>query len=343
MKFTTVIAAAAGLASVASGHEETNSHTPLAFEAAFESWSDEYGMEFNDSVEYLKRLAIFAENLKKIEEHNAGDHTFSMKMNQFGHMTSDEFKKNMTQGFLPLGGKSLRANTNSSHFVWKGRKDALPQSVNWVDQGAVTSVKNQGVCGSCWTFSSTGALEGAYFLKSGNLVNLSQQYILSCDTGGSGCSGGQMDQAFAWVQSQGGICAASDYPYTDANTHTASQCRQECTPISGTAPTSKTDVEQTEASLMAAVAKQPVSIAIEADQSSFQFYSGGVMTQPCGTQLDHGVLLVGYGSEEGQDYWLVKNSWGTTYGEAGYIKIQRGKNQQGGQCGILLSASYPTL
>jgi len=272
-----------------------------------------------------------------------------------------------------------------------------PDSVDWVAKGGVTSVKNQGTCGSCWTFSTVGALEGAMFVAGRPLVELSMQKILACDTGGDGCGGGQMDQAFDWV-AQNGVPALKDEPYLckDANSneckamtcdscekHTGEHCifgtchnfNATCQKFKslinqcvcpddkcyssgacGAAPppsplvlavgdvTKHTDVTPTEGALEAAVAQQPVSVAIEADKSVFQHYTSGVLTNDaCGSQLDHGVLAVGYGVDNGQKYWKVKNSWDTVFGEEGYIRIAKGSASDGGECGIRKMASFPTV
>jgi len=217
--------------------------------------------------------------------------------------------------------------------------------------GAVTGVKDQGQCGSCWSFSTTGALEGAYEIKYGTLNSYSEQNLVDRDNkqnGGkdSGCNGGLMDYAFSWTQKNGGICTEAAYPYTSGTTKTAGTCQQsKCTKDPKVAPKSFTDVaKNSDSALMSAIAKQPVSIAIEADQQAFQLYKSGVFTAACGTNLDHGVLAVGYGTQSGQDYYKVKNSWGTSWGMNGYILLARGVSQTQGQCGILSGPpSYPNL
>lgn len=223
-----------------------------------------------------------------------------------------------------------------------------PDSVDWVAKGAVTSVKNQAQCGSCWTFSTTGALEGAAFVAGRGLTSLSEQNILDCDKGGNKCQGGSMDQAFGWVK-ENGICSEADDAYKcadqDSDMCKKSQCPTNCTQVLKAGDvTGHTDVESTEGALEAAVAKQPVSVAIEADKAVFQHYTGGILTDSaCGETLDHGVLVVGYGTDKGQKYWKVKNSWGTSFGEAGYIRIEKGKSTDGGECGIRQMASFPIV
>jgi len=216
--------------------------------------------------------------------------------------------------------------------------------VNWIQLGGVTPVKNQGACGSCWAFSTTGALEGAKFVKTGELVSLSEQNLVDCDHEDLGCSGGLMDDAFKFDKKNGGLCSEADYPYLAKQ----GECNpMHCEDVPGSEVTNFYDVPPgKEMSLIAALAMQPVSVAIQADQFAFQFYKGGVLTNDsCGDQLDHGVLAVGYGSdlETNEPYFLVKNSWGPTWGEDGYIRISRKSKQEYGICGILKMASYPEV
>lgn len=189
---------------------------------------------------------------------------------------------------------------------------------------------------SCWAFSTTGAVEGAAFVSGGKLPNLSEQELVDCDhNGDNGCNGGLMDHAFQWIQEKGGICAESEYAY-HATQEQCHECKQ-VVKVSGFVDVNPND----ETALKAAVAKQPVSVAIEADQREFQFYKSGVFDKTCGTQLDHGVLVVGYGVEDSKKFWKVKNSWGAAWGENGYIRLARELGPEGGQCGIAMVPSYP--
>jgi hypothetical protein len=346
MKLSVLTLLAAALVGVAA--EELNflqhQHPRAYYEDKFLTWMTEYGQNFSDA-EYEQRLQNFALAEDRIAKHNAQDAAFSMAHNIYSHLTWPEFKaeKSIGRPLLSTPARPLdikpQAQPATARRLFGG--ESLPKEVNWVEKGAVTDVKNQGSCGSCWSFSTTGSMEGAYYIQTGKLRSFSEQMLVDCDTYDSGCGGGLMDYSFHWIQQNGGICAEEDYPYSGSGG--ACQAKS-CTPVRGTAVDSWVDVDQTEKALMAAVAKQPISVAIEADETSFQFYSDGVLTAGCGTNLDHGVLLVGYGTtDEGIDYWAVKNSWGPEWGSKGYIKLLRGATQQGGECGILMGASYPIL
>jgi KDEL-tailed cysteine endopeptidase len=301
-------------------------------EQLFHAWLQQFRVHVSQD-EYALRLATFADNHAMIQSHNLnGTHAYLLGHNQFSHMTNAEYKSRVLWA-RPAPARVVLGLA----FENASSADALPASVDWVAAGAVTPVKNQEQCGSCWAFSTTGALEGAYFLKHHKLVSFSEQMLVDCDTTDSGCSGGLMDNAFDWVAQNKGLCLEAAYPYTAAG----GSCQQSCAPVAGSAPAKHSDVAQTDAALLAAIAQQPVAVAIEADQSGFQFYSSGVFTAECGTNLDHGVLAVGYGPASGSSpaFYKVKNSWGASWGDKGYINIARGNNL----CGILLSASFPTV
>jgi len=296
-----------------------------------------YQRNFFDSHDESYRKLVFVSNLRKITKHNdehaQGWHTYTLAMNEFGDLTNEEFFTKYT-GYRGPQNDYLR----SKNLVNLSNVTAAA-SVDWETKGAVTPVKNQGQCGSCWSFSTTGAVEGAWFVAKNALVSLSEQQLMDCskDEGNQSCEGGLMDQAFEYAIKKGGLCAETEYPYKARDENSCKTCKTVAT-IS-----KYTDVAKTEADLEKAVTLTPVAVAIEADQDSFQFYSTGVLTGDCGTQLDHGVLAVGYGELDGTKYWKVKNSWGSTWGMKGYILIQRGNTQQGGQCGIHMAASYATV
>jgi len=212
-------------------------------------------------------------------------------------------------------------------------------SVDWVAAGAVTPVKNQGTCGSCWSFSTTGSMEGAHFIKTGTLVSLSEQQLVDCSHNGNlGCMGGMMDRAFQWTETHP-LETEADYPYQGWTI--AQGCRYNES-LGVVAASSYVDVTPNSSdALKAAIAQAPVSVAIQANQKVFQLYTGGVITADCGTNLDHGVLAVGYGVDtDGTPYYKVKNSWGPDWGEAGYVRIAIVDGE--GMCGIQMTPSVPS-
>jgi len=313
------------------------------YEEKFVNWLTNFNITESDGSHFTQMLSNFANNDDIIVKHNSNiDKTYELGHNQFSHMSFDEFKEHVHLGL------DDRAEETVSEYVLEAPTDltALPASVDWTTSGAVTGVKDQGNCGSCWSFSATGALEGAYKIKYGSLVSFSEQNLVSCDTIDSACNGGLMDNAFTWTKSNGGLCTESGYPYTSGTSGQKGTCYTTCSKNTAVAPKSFTDVaKNSDSALMTALAQQPVSVAIQANQPAFQLYKSGVLTGSCGTNLDHGVLAVGYGKwTDGTDYYKVKNSWGTSWGMSGYILIQRGNPQRCGECGILCGPpSYPNL
>ena len=305
----------------------------------WESFRSEHKKMYNSASESFKRFGIFKANMDKIEAHNTqalnGVHGWTMAVNQFADLTTEEFAATMS-----MCEKEIKSgNPFSLRGSAKVNTVNVPDAVDWSTKGAVTPVKNQEQCGSCWAFSTIGSVEGITAISTGTLLSLSEQQLVDCGgaEGSHGCEGGLMDYGFQYIIDNGGICSEADYPYTAKDgSCKASSCTNVAS-ISGF-----TDVAQSdESALKAAVAQQPIAIAIEADQSGFQFYSGGVFDGTCGTQLDHGVLAVGYGNQDGKDFWKVKNSWGPSWGMDGYILLVRNIGGAG-QCGIAAQPSYAT-
>jgi C1A family cysteine protease len=297
--------------------------------------------------EFYHRFAVFKANLDKIDAHNAKNLSWTLGVNKFADLTSAEFKA-IYNGY--------KAPTIRAIHGVKLSNANVPSSIDWAAKGATTDVKDQGQCGSCWSFSTTGALEGLFYLKHSNSLSpvepdgtgdwttegFSEQMLVDCSqsAGNQGCEGGLMDDAFSWVGTNG-IDLEANYKYTAQDGSCQESSGKYMVGISFTDVT-----PNDEDALQAAVAQQPVSVAIEADQSVFQLYSGGVINDDsCGTQLDHGVLAVGYGhdSSSNLDFWKVKNSWGASWGENGFVRLARGSGSGNpGMCGIAMQPSYPT-
>lgn len=293
------------------------------------------------SSEEYARFNIWKTHSNLVVSHNkqadAGLKSFWLKMNQFGDLTNKEFV-NVFNGF----NASLKTQDLKASVFKFNPQLQVPATQDWRTQGYVTPVKDQGQCGSCWSFSATGSLEGQHFKASGSLVSLSEQNLVDCSTsqGNMGCNGGLMDQAFTYVKVNKGIDTEASYPYTA----TDGSCRFSASDV-GATDAGFTDIEAgSESALMQAVGTVgPVSVAIDASHTSFQLYSHGIYYEPTcsSTRLDHGVLAVGYGSNGAkQDYWIVKNSWNTVWGDKGYINMARNRNNN---CGIASSASYPLV
>ncbi|KAH7689393.1 xylem cysteine proteinase protein [Dioscorea alata] len=304
----------------------------------FESWLAKHGKSYASFEEKWNRFEVFLDNLKHINERNKQISSYFLGLNEFADMTHEEFKAK----YLGLNRSQFPSRTrdaNTPSFKYENAVN-LPKSMDWRKKGAVTSVKNQGACGSCWAFSTVAAVEGINQIVTGNLTSLSEQELIDCDTEfNSGCNGGLMDYAFSYIASKGGLHTEDDYPYImEEGTCDEKRGELEVVTIEG-----YEDVPQNnEQSLIKALAHQPVSVAIEASGRDFQFYSGGVYAGHCGSELDHGVAAVGYGTSKGQDYIIVKNSWGPKWGEKGYIRMKRNTGKPEGLCGINKMASYPT-
>lgn len=346
-----------------SGHKQKSSDIEV-LRKRFEGWTKRHGRIYKHSDEWEVRFSIYQANVQYIECKNAQKNSYNLTDNKFADLTNEEFRSTYM---------GLRTRSHSRTGFSYDEHGDLPESKDWRKEGAVTKVKNQGRCGNvsckykciafrcfemlfqfhhimqfilclhaggCWAFSAVAAIEGLHKIKSGKLVSLSEQELIDCDveSDNQGCQGGLMETAFTFIINNGGITTEKDYPYQG---------------VDGTCDTEKTEhyavsisgyekvPADNEAKLKAAAAHQPISVGIDAGGYSFQLYSEGVFSGICGRQLNHAVTVVGYGEENRDKYWIVKNSWGSEWGESGYIRMKRDTFNKAGLCGIAKLASYP--
>jgi len=323
MKFIILIVA---LLSVAAAY------TDEEYQTTFANWMHDHGKSYT-SDEFQSRYTIFKGNMDYVRDWNAAGSATVLALTHLADLTNEEYQSI----YLGTHFDGTDRLALAEAFVLPA---PLADTVNWVNKGAVTAIKNQGQCGSCWSFSTTGSTEGTHFLKTGNLVSLSEQNLMDCSKsyGNNGCNGGLMDDAFKYIIGNKGIDTEASYPYTAATTY---DCKYVAANSGSTIASYKDVTSGSETALASAANMQPISVAIDASHQSFQLYQSGVYYEPAcsASQLDHGVLVVGYGTDNGSDYWIVKNSWGTTWGEQGYVRIVRGSNE----CGIAQEASYPVV
>jgi len=296
----------------------------------FTAWAALYGKEYNGD-EAWTRETIYNGNVAKIAAHNAQGASWTMSVNEFADQTESEFLTSFTGAQPPTetDEPAMEAEVESS----------VADAVDWVEKGQVNPIKNQGSCGSCWAFSTMGTLESGYAISSGKLVSIAEQQLVDCDKANMGCSGGWPHTAYdQYLSGASGICSEDSYTYTARN----GQCKDSsCTAAmpKGTV-TGHTDVGKSSAGLKSALSKQPVSVTVNAGQ--LQFYANGVVTHPCSGQINHAVIAVGYGTD-GEDYFKIRNSWGTGWGEAGYIRVGQNGGSQGAACLFQYAPVTPTL
>nr|POE71014.1 senescence-specific cysteine protease sag39 [Quercus suber] len=301
-----------------------------------EQWMVQYGRSYKDSAEKEKRFKIFKDNVEYIDKfNNEGNRTFKLSANVFADLTNEEFVASHTGYKISPQPSSLKAKSLKYENLTE-----IPTTMDWREKGAVTSIKDQGRCGCCWAFSAVAAVEGITQIKTGNLISLSEQQLVDCAVEGNrGCNGGWMDNAFRYIIKNQGLSTEEKYPYETMQ----GTCDHEKESIYAAQISAFEDVpSNNEEALLQAVAKQPVSIALDGSGPNFQFYKSGVFVEECGTRLTHAVTAIGYGiSDDGTKYWLMKNSWGTRWGENGYMRIQRDTGATEGLCGLAQKASYP--
>lgn len=307
----------------------------------FNHFQERFSKRYSDIQEFEIRFAIFRNNLINILAHNADlTQNFTMGINQFTDLTPEEFKEQYVSSYTPSQLGSYGCNAFSSTA-------STPNSIDWRSKGVVNPVRDQGQCGSCWAFATTANAESVWAIYSGQLLDLSEELLVDCASGAGyhnlGCNGGNPDSAFKYMINNG-QCSEASYPYKAGTTKTAGTC-QKCSaePVHFSACYDVKSNDQV--SLKGAVAKQPVAVAIEADTRYFQSYSGGILdSSSCGTSLDHAVEIIGYGTENGIDYWNVRNSWSSSWGENGYVRIKKSSSTNDpGICGISIQPSFISI
>jgi len=316
-------------------------------QSVWNQWKAQYGVSYANAEEDAAKFTVFTQNYNKIMTHNSGNSSFRMALNKFADLTGEEFKSVYATCYQ---GEGLKGGLNDEYCPSAENCESFSFSsfspINWETSGAVTGVKNQGECGSCWSFSTTGALEALNFLNHKILISFSEQQLVSCATQCEACNGCFPYLAMEYT-AQAGIEPEKLYPYTSGNGQVAACSYNSKLAVkvnSGYQCVQQENAEQ----MYGALTQQPVSIAVEADQNAWQFYSSGVVNSECGASLDHAVLLVGYSNDENnEEAWYVKNSWGTDWGVSGYIYLgasaQNNEENGGyGVCGILRCGTIPT-
>lgn len=324
------------------------------------SWKYKFNKHYNSAEEELYRYNLWNDRYDEIVTHNSNtSKTFTMGLNKFSDLTVNEFMWRMGLGYysnersqFPTDicdqiNDDFCATSSMYEDLCNEEMNDLPLAVDWRSEGAVTGVKDQGACGSCWAFSAIGALESIWKLKNGNLYDLSEQQLVDCSQseGNFGCNGGLMDYAFNYTK-QKGVCSENTYPYAGFDqTCKETQCNKTVT-TRGCANLWSGDSQTTEMALNFFVGlHHPVSIAVFAGNSAWMSYQSGIVTDAnChyDSNLDHGVVVVGYNRSStngGTDYWIVKNSWGSDWGVNGYIYLAMDTDT----CGISRLPSFPLV
>jgi len=329
------LAAYQGQSSLTSSSSSPSRGPSTYVREAFNRWRLQHKLNFKTPQELDYRLSVFSKTLKQIEIENASQSDYVMGLNKFSHLTDEEF-------IAKYAGLNLPADHERDIRVQESNGVEAPTRIDWRELGAVNPIKDQGQCGSCWAFSATAAVEGIWQISGNALQNQAEQQLVDCSTsfGNQGCNGGFMDYAFKYLITNGGQMATADYPYTAADGTCKFDATKVVAKISNYADVPKDDC----ATLLEFAGTQPTSVAIAAN--AIKNYKSGVFTNPlCGTNLNHGVAIVGYSFDTiaNKWYWIVRNSWGTSWGEEGYIRMDRNTSPKTGICGICMAASAPKI
>ncbi|KAK8814417.1 hypothetical protein WA158_008279 [Blastocystis sp. Blastoise] len=306
-------------------------HSNAYYQAQFGAYLGAHQKSY-DEREYRYRQNVFAKNLDYINEENTKGHSYTLGLTQFTDLTNEEFKAKIATGLLK---DNLRAKKEPTVLP----TDNLPESVDWREKNAVTPIKNQGECGSCWAFSTVGSIEGAYAVKTGKLYNLAEQQLVDCDTRDHGCWGGKQTWAFGELMNTDGICETSEYPYKAER----GECQKDkVTPVVAIQDYNTVPTENG-LQLKAALARAPVAVSISAGDEFIQHYTGGVFdNDDCFNMPDHAVLATGYGISEGKPFVWIKNSWGEDWGMKGYMQLVLVEEGEG-VCALNVDCSYPIV
>jgi cathepsin L len=327
------------------GTKESNlrgTQSPDVYEKEFKAFKQRYSKSYESPEDEKAHFEAFMANFDVVEAHRSKNASYSLEINAFSDLTPEEFARTH-KSYQPL---NLSEDEMAVLGVHEYSGNSLPASVDWRSAGAASHIKNQARCGGCWAFSANAAVEGAWYLATNKTqsLSLSEEQLIDCTPESNGCDGGNPYYAWKYMKTHG-VCTQGSYPFTAAGGK-ANACQTDCTeaiPKGGIKGSTRVVAGSSQA-LMEAVSKQPVAVAINAENPAFSQYSNGVWSN-CGTQLDHSVLLVGYGMQGSTPYWLIQNSWGTSWGQGGFGKIlrQTGTARTVGTCGILQEPQFPVV
>eukprot|EP01025_Chloroclados_australasicus_P026506 TRINITY_DN2636_c0_g1_i1.p1 TRINITY_DN2636_c0_g1~~TRINITY_DN2636_c0_g1_i1.p1 ORF type:complete len:371 (-),score=29.40 TRINITY_DN2636_c0_g1_i1:232-1308(-) len=309
---------------------------------SFQRWSLQLQKNYTDYDQFWLRFEIWNDNLQYILKHNEQSESlgYQLGLTEYADLTLEEFKQAKGGGTLDLDAAQRYSDQAQSEYSQQQflYTSDIPASVNWVAQGMVTPVEDQGGCGACWTFSACATVEALVAIQSGILTPLSEEEMIDCDKRGYGCKGGYYGAAYDWMRTQG-ILRYVTYPYTEGKT----SCNNSL--LNSPAFTHIKSWTQmppnNEHLMMRQLVKQPIAVALQGYTRDFQLYRSGVYDGNCKYSLDHAAALVGYGTKNGKDYYLLKNSWGRNWGQDGYMYIARNYSDQRGKCGIAMYPAFP--